>query len=60
MITIQFKLKPTKEQESLLNNTVNDYISNVNSLIDYVCGQVDINLNKLSSSSFKELKAFEI
>ena len=53
MITVQFKLKPTIEQTVLLSNTVNSYISNVNSLIDYVCGQVDINLNKVSSSSFK-------
>ena len=53
MITVQFKIKPTKEQEILLKNTVNSYISSVNNLIDYICGQVDINIKKLSSASFK-------
>ena len=50
MITAQFKLMPTKEQEGLLYQTVSEYISSVNDLLDYCCAQTVT--PKLSSSSF--------
>ena len=50
MITVQFKLIPTVEQERLLRQTVSEYISSGNDLLDY-CG-AQIKMPKLSSSSF--------
>lgn len=50
MITVQFKLLPTPEQELLLKRTALEYISSVNDLLDYVSGQVS--MPKLSSASY--------
>jgi IS605 OrfB family transposase len=50
MITVQFKLIPTVEQESFLRQTTNEYISCANKLINHCCGQIEI--PKLSSASF--------
>ena len=50
MITIQFKLQPSFEQEKLLRDTAIEYVSSVNDLIDYCCAQN--RAPKLSSASF--------
>ena len=50
MITVQFKIIPTAEQEKLLRQTVSEYISSANDLLDY-CG-AQVGMPKLSSSSF--------
>ena len=50
MITIQFKLLPSLEQETLLCDMAIEYISSANDLIDYCCAQ--IRAPKLSSAIF--------
>jgi len=50
LITVQFKLLPTNEQERVLRRTTTEYISCANDLIDYCRGQTD--KPKLSSASF--------
>ena len=48
-LTAQVMLKPTKEQESLLNTTMSEYISLVNDILDYAIA-ID-KMPKLSSAS---------
>ena len=50
MITVQIKLIPTAGQEKLLFQTMAEYISSANDLLDYCCAQAGT--PKLSSSSF--------
>ena len=50
MITVQFKIIPTVEQERLLQQTMLEYISVANDLLDYCCAR--IKMPKLTSSSF--------
>ena len=50
MITVQFKLLPTAEQDALLRETVAEYVSSANDLLDYCCGQTE--RQKLSTASF--------
>lgn len=50
MITIKVKLTPTFEQSRLLSATTQEYIYNVNALLNYCIGQVEP--QKLTSASF--------
>jgi len=50
LITIQFKLLPNAQQEKLLQETVREYMSSANDLIDYCYTQ--LRTPRLSSSSF--------
>jgi len=50
LITVQFKLIPTVEQDKQLRQTVSEYISSGNDLLDY-CG-AQVKMPKLSSASF--------
>ena len=50
MITIQFKLLPNAQQDRLLQETVEEYVSSANDLIDYCNTQMRV--PRLSSSSF--------
>jgi len=50
VITVQFKIIPTAEQEKLISQTVSEYVSSANDLIDY-CG-TQSGVPKLSTSSF--------
>jgi len=50
LITVQFKLLPNAQQDKLLRETAEEYISSANDLLDYCCTQAGT--PKLSSSSF--------
>lgn len=51
MITVQFKVSPTKEQESHLHQTMGEFVRSVNDLVQYISSQSE--MPKLSSARFR-------
>jgi putative transposase len=51
-LTAQIKLLPAKEQETLLQSTMEEYISSINDLVDYFLGQ-----GKMPKMSTKDFNA---
>lgn len=51
MITVQFKLSPTKDQEKCLCQTMHEFVASVNGLVSYISGQET--MPKLSSARFR-------